>query len=256
VFLISGIIDAAAKTAGKRANFQVDLWKLSRYKNFEAEYFIVDTLVNPSLLSIDVGANEGYYAGRLAQLCESVICFEPIPWMAQSLREKMPRNVDVRQQAVSDRVGRAQLRIPYAGDVEMHGTSTIEAENPLEAATHEKIVDCECVTLDSAVDRKVGFIKIDVEGHELAVLRGAEGIIRRDRPILLVESETRHSAGAPQSIISYLAALGYDGLCMFEGKLVSLNGFDNAIHQSPSNIVGPKKVGPYINNFIFIPRIG
>jgi hypothetical protein len=57
----------------------------------------------------------------------------------------------------------------------------------------------------------VGFIKIDVEGHELSVIKGATALIRRDSPIILVELEDRHRPDAMRSFSSFLGGLGYGG---------------------------------------------
>ena len=118
--------------------------------------------------------------------------------MAAALRAKLRPNVVVHEAAVSDEDGTADLRIPYHDAVQNARTSTIARDNTLDGATRTEIVPCACVRLDSVITEPVGLIKIDVEGHEIAVLRGAETLIRRDRPVLIVESEKRHAPEAPR----------------------------------------------------------
>jgi hypothetical protein len=65
----------------------------------------------------------------------------------------------------------------------------------------------------------VGFVKIDVEGHEEAVLRGGEHLLRRDRPIYMIEIEERHNCGSFGRTTAYFNDLGYEGL-FFDGSVM------------------------------------
>ncbi len=65
----------------------------------------------------------------------------------------------------------------------------------------------------------MGFIKIDVEGHELAVLRGAEGLLRACHPALLIEASDEHRPGALESIRAFLEPLGYRGYVAENGRM-------------------------------------
>lgn len=252
---ISQLLDLACRVGGPRFAHDIRLRRLERWRNFELEYFLLDHLVDPQRAAIDVGANEGIYAGRLSQLCSRVHCFEPIPWFAKRLRECLrPAVATVHEAAASDHNGQGELRIPYCGEVEMHGTSTIEPGNPLSESTHARAVPCRLVRLDDTVVEPVGFIKVDVEGHEFAVLEGAKQIISRDRPILLIESEKRHNQTAPENIFAFAAELGYAGFFLEHGRLWALSAFSAATHQNPQNLAGgTRKTGIYVNNFIFVP---
>jgi hypothetical protein len=94
--------------------------------------------------------------------------------------------------------------------------------------------------------RRVSFLKCDVEGHELNVFRGAEQLLRRDRPVLLFECEQRHHGGRPISeVFTYLEGLGYSGR-FFDGlRLAPLAEFDPRRHQASPDAPG------YCNNFVF-----
>jgi FkbM family methyltransferase len=121
-----------------------------------------------------------------------VFAYEPMPSLAQVLREKFPRRVTVEAMALSDSSGTVELRSPVVNGVVVTGCSTISDEA---AATYPglRAVEVPMERLDSVYRGNVGFIKIDVEGHEQAVLDGAIEIIRRCRP-------------APTSPISAIAA--------------------------------------------------
>jgi len=88
MFLVSSLLDLASAISGPRRAFDIQLWRMQRWQNFEPEYFLLDHLLDPARVAIDVGANEGFYAGRLSELFKRVHCFAPIPWMAADLRAK------------------------------------------------------------------------------------------------------------------------------------------------------------------------
>jgi FkbM family methyltransferase len=250
VFLVSHVIDLAERLLPPRAAFRLRLRRIDRWKTFEHGYHLLPMLVDPTRAAVDVGANEGFYAGKMARFTARVHCFEPLPWMADDLARKEPTNVVVHRAALSDHVGTTVLRIPYRGATVLHGTATIEPDNALDDAERVEEVACPVTTLDAAVGEPVGFVKIDVEGHELAVLRGAAGILDRDRPIVLVESERRHRAGAPEDVFAFLAERGYAGVALMDDKLFGLDGFAVAHHQAPT-----RHGRRYVNNFLFFPTL-
>jgi hypothetical protein len=92
----------------------------------------------------------------------------------------------------------------------------------------------------------IGFIKIDVEGFEDTVLRGARATIARDRPTLLVEIEEGHTHRPVEDDIAAITALGYDGFFLANGIIRPLATFDPVANRSPT--------AGYVNNFIFLPR--
>lgn len=249
MILVSQLLDLACRLGGPRFAFRVHLRRMQRWGTFEPEYFLLDRLVNPTRAAVDVGGNEGYYAGRLAQLCPRVHSFEPIPWLAESLRRKLARTVTVHEYALSNQRGTAILRIPYRGDVELHGSATLDEHNPLEDHIGVRTVTCKLERLDDVLREPVGFIKIDVEGHELPVLKGADELLRRDSPVLLIESEFRHNPEAPGHIFRHLGERGYEGFFLDRGRMCSVASFEMATHQQVANLKG--REGPYINNFVF-----
>lgn len=250
MIVASELLTLAARIAGPKALLKLDLWRTVRWRNYEPEFYLLEFLVDRKRAAIDVGANDGIYAARFSQLCERVHCFEPIPWFATRLKQKLGKRVVVHQTALSNTTGAATLRIPYDGDTELDGLSTLEPENPLREATHTRSVACQTETLDEAVHEPVGFIKIDVEGHELAVLEGAVETIARDMPVFLVESERRHNPRAPEAVFDFFARHGYSGLFCWNGQWFDIEGFSLPVHQIPDNL-GKKK---YANNFLFFPK--
>jgi FkbM family methyltransferase len=159
-------------------------------------------------VAIDVGAAQGVYTWHLARLARECVAFEPQPDLATKLRVAIP-GATVHNCALSDAEGVATLRIPRQGKTLYRGYATIDPKNPLEAASDFDAIEVEVRTLDSFDIRDVGFMKIDVEGHELAVLRGARKTLVRDKPVLLIEIEDRHHPRSLESTVAWLGELGY-----------------------------------------------
>ena len=90
------------------------------------------------------------------------------------------------------------------------GRDTLEAESQSEAAWHQQSTTTK--RLDDFALGNVGFVKIDVEGHELAVLKGARQLLVDQRPNLLVEIEEHADRkGELDAIIEFLRELSYQG---------------------------------------------
>jgi FkbM family methyltransferase len=182
---------------------------------------IASGLLPADTVSVDVGCNVGLYASILAGCTARTIAFEPHPGNAAYLRKLKIRHCEIVEAAVSDVPGRRVLRVPVEADTEMHALGAIgggEADDPSIAQ-----YDVDVVTLDSVLPprlsagERIGFIKIDVEGHELGVLRGADNIINEHRPILLVETGDR-SERAMSELFELLIPRGYSAKMTTDGR--------------------------------------
>jgi len=221
-----------------------------RWKNDPAEIAFVRAQVRPGMVAIDVGAHKGGYTYWLARgvgPTGRVYAFEPQPQLARNLRRSFdPAPVTVENAGVSDHEGIMPLHIPTDGrpspGASLEATST--------ATGHS--LEVRVITLDHYLGdlpgrgQAVGFLKCDVEGHELHVFRGAAQMLRRDQPVLLFECEQRHhSARSITEVFAYLESLGYTGRFFRAGRLAPLAEFDAAKHQYAARQYG------YCNNFVF-----
>jgi FkbM family methyltransferase len=181
---------------------------------------LVAALADPKRLGVDIGANRGEFTFFIDRHAAGCVAFECNPNMRRELQQRFGRSVDIRGEAVSDHAGTAELRIPRAASGPASGRATIETANALEGSfVGFDLVQVDTIPLDDAIDAPVGLIKIDVEGHELAVLRGAMRILARDRPNLIVELEERHMPGCVQAAHDLLAPLGYVSTYLQDGTL-------------------------------------
>ena len=216
----------------------------------ESEALLLPMLAKRSKLSIDIGAARGSYTALLVPLSRRVIAFEPVPRFAEELRKLFSDTaiVQIEQVALSDQSGLRDLRIP--GD---SSRSTIEDGNRLRYCANFETIAVKISSLDEYSLSDVGFIKIDVEGHELAVLRGASDTIHRERPNVLIEVEEQHRRGALQDTFGFFENADYRGFFLLQGKVESLAVFDQRIHQDPRNLdARGSRTGLYVNNFIFV----
>jgi FkbM family methyltransferase len=219
----------------------------------EPEAALLPRLVDRKRKALDVGGADGAYTVSLIPLAEQVLVFEPIPAKARRLRQTLAntRCVSVHEVALSDREGQTTLRVPS----DRPWQSTVEASNPLVGRVGITEIAVKRATIDSFEITNVGFMKVDVEGHEREVLAGATKTIDRDRPNVLIEVEERHRPGALHSVFEFFSKRRYEGFFLLGGELVGLAGFDPTIHQVPEHLdVDNRRIGVYINNFVFVPR--
>jgi FkbM family methyltransferase len=211
-------------------------------------------LCDPNKASVDIGASGGTYTVHLLNHSTKVYAFEPLPDSAAYLRWQLTARPHPRLRletvALSDHTGTAAFKVMTADT----GRSTLETENPVERAGAVEVLTVPIRRLDDYADvvEPVGCIKIDVEGHEEAVLRGASKILLRDHPSLIVEIEERHKPGSLAAVQRYLADFGYRGFFFRGGRLHPIESLSVRDHQNVANIAA-KVAGEsaYVNNFLF-----
>lgn len=193
------------------------------YPRFEPELRRLDDFCPPGGTAVDVGGWYGPWTRRLAARADRVVTVEPVPHLARCLRATTPRNVEVLQAAATDHTGTATLWLPPDGRGDRGVSSLVRRE------LHHATLDVPCIALDELALTDVSLLKVDVDGSELAMLRGAADTIRRERPALFIELEVRIQPLEP--VLDFLAAHGYTGWVLPGQEWIPLADFDLAAHQ-------------------------
>jgi FkbM family methyltransferase len=216
---------------------------------------------------IDVGAHDGDLTIPLARLpgCE-VIAFEPLPQAFARLEARIraahhgaiPGHVSLRREALGDAAGAITLEVPVVGGVAQEQWASvakdyaaIQRADPRVDAIERHVVPM--IRLDSLGLQRVTAMKVDAEGAEAEVLKGAADTLQRCRPILTVEIEERHRAGSTRDVPAFLAELGYIGRFALNGAWHGLDRFDAGTMQAASPSPAEFSASdPYVFIFCFV----
>ena len=208
----------------------------------EEELRAIRFLIEPGNVVLDVGANFGQWSVTLSKYVREagvVYAFEPVPYTHNVLklvcRIFRASNVNFILAAASDKAGVGEISVPVSihgtlstGQAYLGGTSIEQPTRDGDKNNLEKI-PVEKISLDSLLHEKLGeisFIKIDVEGAELEVLRGARQIILASRPTIICEINPHFMVrigAAPKDIYEFLGEVNYR-LC-----IISTRGFDHSL---------------------------
>ena len=132
------------------------------------------------MVLVDVGGNIGTFLCQFLDKCKTVLVFEPIPRLNNVIKNSIEYNKDHKIQLIAKAVG------DQPGSVKMLDNNN---SNIVDNGNTTDVLNIEVTTLDNELSHleKVDFIKIDVEGYELNVLKGARELIRKQRPVLFIE---------------------------------------------------------------------
>jgi FkbM family methyltransferase len=199
---------------------------------------ILNQVLKPDSCCVDIGAHKGeildvFIANSPAGKHTG---FEPIPNLCLSLKEKYQGKADIFPFALSDEIGTTTFNLvlddpAYSGLKQRR----YKTENP-----RIETIPVEVRTLDgvmAARDFKVALMKIDVEGGELGVMRGAQEILTKDKPILIFEcgkGASEFYGTQPEDVYGFLTHHSYfiftlDGFLKGDRPL-SMNDFVSCFH--------------------------
>ncbi len=192
----------------------------------EKDLIVLTELINPGDIVLDIGANFGLYSKFLSQLTGEmgkVYSFEPVPDTFEVLQYNINKskltNVKAFKKAVSDQMGEAFISIPEYDD---------GSENYYEASLKNTSSDngfrIETIRLDDFIletkTEKIDFMKMDVEGHEPEALAGAEKLIEKFHPKMMIEINDGfevNSTGA--KVLNFLERFNYK-MFYYDGNIL------------------------------------
>ncbi|MBI2100025.1 MAG: FkbM family methyltransferase [Candidatus Vogelbacteria bacterium] len=209
------------------------------------EFYFLEQYLKPGMTFIDVGANNGWFslfASRLVGGQGQVLAIEPsrreVAKIYKNLLLNHYPNVRVYQLGLSDHSGEAELLIAEEYH-EGHNTfgrfvyqTGLKGKERVAVDTLDNLVKCEKI-------EKVNLIKIDSEGSEFLVLRGADQIIETYRPLILTElfdRSLRNLGNSAKDILGFFKSRSY-GLYTFSpntGRPEIFRDYDNP---SAKNII-------------------
>ncbi len=209
-------------------------WSRYYQPDYEKEnYIFLREIVKPGMKVIDIGAHFGLFStftSKLAGPTGKIICFEPTPGTYDILKKTLALNhcdnVTPIQAAVSDKEGVASF---FVGDVEGCNSNSL-IDNDL-GGVEKKGKEIKTVTIDgvsSQYSMIPDLIKIDAEGAELDVLKGAMNTLKQHKPVMIIGlhpfsyTDTKEMLG---SIWDLITSAGYK--IRYDRKLITKEDFSS-----------------------------
>jgi len=177
------------KKFGKNGIYQVvaETFDRSDWHHYQAVFRVL-----PSDTVVDVGAAEGIFALSVIGVCKKVILIEPNPSFVKALEKTFSLytdKVEIIALAVGDQSGSTFLSDDALSGSIIQGT---EIGNRVEVKTIDQIIG----------EREINFLKADIEGFELNMLKGASRTIARNKPRIVIT--TYHGENNPDEIIDLI----------------------------------------------------
>lgn len=170
---------------------------------------IINTLDLRGKLALDIGANYGHYARYLADAGAKVVAFEPDADNFQGMLDKDEGGGNITYEKMA--VGNVNGPVPFYLCPLNPGAHSIDGTllNYDWGHSKEHIIQVPCVRLDDyfSPETNISFMKIDVEGAEEGVLRGAENLLRKTNP-KSIALETHRTINC-DSIYRFMSSMGY-----------------------------------------------
>lgn len=206
-----------------------------RYDRNEKDFFKLFDLIEDGGLILDIGANIGVMTTHFARRMKNstVYCFEPLPFNIRTIKRVITfycfRNVKIYEFALGDSEKKIRMRMPMIKSAKKQGLSHVIRDDNYSAEEKGEDFEVECRRLDSFEEvlnseEKVTAIKIDVEGYELSVLKGAVETIRKQKPVVYCEiwpGEER------EVVIDFMKSLGYQAKVVVKKNLIAYDDHPN-----------------------------
>ena len=184
----------------KKTDFSAIFFYSDDYETEETN--LIAEIIKPGMTVLDIGGNIGYFTLLMAHLVSregKIHTFEPNPPIYSRLVKNIEINpelndgrITLHKIALSSKEGETTFYCPIEGHEGVGGLKNTER------ASIEKTIKVKTQTLDNFIIdkniKKIDFIKMDIEGGELDVLKGADNVLEKIRPIILFEANELNTA--------------------------------------------------------------
>ncbi len=231
----------------------ITYWTGTHEKHDELKVFL--SYLREGMVVFDVGANIGFYALHFARKVGpngKVYAFEPVPEYFERLKQHINLN-DVTNIipvpiALSDQKGTAKMSVASGDSSLFHHESDRFIEVPL--ATLDEFMSEHQINCAHA-------LKLDVEGAELHVIRGANHTIQNFKPIMMVElnATTLKAAGtSPEELFRTIVSYGYRAYVIRNGQAIPTGEVVKPMGYRIWSMTGQKLVFHEFDNYLFLPQ--
>ncbi|MFH2021098.1 MAG: FkbM family methyltransferase [archaeon] len=223
---------------GDERTAPIEAINFGSYEKEEIE--LMKKILKKDFTILDIGANIGWYSIHLASSVKKIIAFEPLPQTFKRLQDNLKLN-NIKNIEINN-FGLGEKEDTF--DFYYYPSTTVAASmRDLYTDKEKKVVKCQVKVLDHVIKEKVDFIKCDVEGAELSVLKGALNTLKRDKPILFLEMLRKWSQKFryhPNDIIKLLIHRGYECYAISE-KLNKIAEVTDETKETNFLFIDPKK---------------
>lgn len=197
---------------------------------------VIKALATKKKVFVDVGAHFGFYSVLAHKINPSIstISFEPIPdlyldCLAFHQFNGVNQRTEVINCALSDRSGKATIYVPKGAKLREVRSASLQKEFFYNQQFDQNALEIATVTWDEFVAARSEsqyqgaetFLKVDVEGHELAVLTGCLSFLRTERPLIVCEIDT--APANVKGLSQLLEPLGYTALAILPSGLFRMD---------------------------------
>lgn len=230
-------------------------WTNYNESEMEFEMLLIPYFLNSNSIFFDIGSNIGSYilVANKSIPQNQIYGFEPIPELNERLNVLFPE-AKINSLALSNTKLKTQFKIPKINHTHFLTRGTLNTNFVEENEQGFRIIDVQTNTLDNFCAEQniqhIELVKIDVEGHEFEVIKGALNTFKNYKPTLIIEIEQRHHKEDIANIINCIKDLGYT-CCFFD----HLNYTIKELTVDPKSLQDKLNYGKnknYIHNFIFI----